>query len=169
MHGRHWLHRKAAGKGGWPRKRGQREGEQGGPPKHVSRYAYTSQWWGCRSGAAPVKEPEGGSSVWAPPADGFYAQHGEAAAAGVAEFCKSAFLRLASVAQGSPGSTPALMPRLAGCSQKRDEGSVDSNLDPSLQRQVATVAPALRQTRAAARSSGAPLRRNTPERGHAIR
>ena len=30
---------------------GSSEGEQGGPPKHVSGYACTLQWWGCRPGA----------------------------------------------------------------------------------------------------------------------
>ncbi|OLP76059.1 hypothetical protein AK812_SmicGene44056 [Symbiodinium microadriaticum] len=115
---------------------GSSEGEQGGPPKHVSRYACTLQWWGCRPGAGAGNEPEESNSLGAPPAAGLNAEHDEAAAAGVAEFWISAFLRAASVAQGSPGSTPALTPRLAGCSQGRHKGGVDCDLDPSPERQT---------------------------------
>ena len=114
---------------------GSSEGEQGGPPKHVSRYACTLQWWGCRPGAGAGNEPEESNSLGAPPAAGFYAEHDEAAAAGVAEFWVSSFLRAASVAQGSPGTTPALTPRLAGRSQGRHKGGVDCDLDPSPERQ----------------------------------
>ena len=83
---------------------------EGGPPKHVSRYARTLQWWGCRPGAGAGNEPEESNSLGAPPAAGLNAEHDEAAAAGVAEFWISAFLRAASVAQGSPGSTRRLQP-----------------------------------------------------------
>ena len=79
---------------------GSSEGEQGGPPKHVGRYACTLQGWGCRPGAGAGNEPEESNSLGAPPATGFYAEHDEAAAAGVAEFWISAFLCAASVAQG---------------------------------------------------------------------
>ena len=100
---------------------------------------------------------------------------------------------------GNPGSAPALTPGLALCRRRRHEGRVNcdiytvpqwqdvgddldaavillkyfvgrgATLRPRTNTLVATVATASRQTLAAARSSGAPLARKIPGRGHAAR
>ena len=96
-----------------------------------------------------------------------------------------------SMAQTRPSSTSALTPELAACSRRQHEGGPcgpDHNLDPSPPWQYESsdldaavvlsgrgdievphqnVKQASWQTCAAARSSGTPLTRKTPERGHA--
>ena len=81
-------------------------------------------------------------------------------------------LALRARASAAPALRPAALRRGGGASrgQRGHECSVDCELRATPKWTLrATVAPASRQMRAAARSRGPPLARRTPDRGHAAR